>query len=240
MRLLFLDESGRLDHPGWFGLGGIVISDKHWPAVRERWQSALRTQGWPSAKELKWHGIRTGDVPPAVGDAAYAAIASMPVQIFVVLLDTRRGLAAEPEFFRSPEAAYSTALMFVAERFQMLLQDCDDYGLIVLDSRFREDDLRLRRFFAELTEEGTLYVRFNRIIEGLLLSPSQFSIGLQCADLVVAATTAAERGIGLGSGYLRRLLPRFAVHPATGEVEGVGLKRFPEAVSDRRDRRHLF
>ena len=30
--------------------------------------------------------------------------------------------------------------------------------------------------------------------------------------------------------YLAKLLPRFAHHPATGELEGVGLKRFPEAV----------
>lgn len=33
-------------------------------------------------------------------------------------------------------------------------------------------------------------------------------------------------------GYLK-LLPRFATHPATGELDGVGIKRFPEVRRDR-------
>lgn len=61
-----------------------------------------------------------------------------------------------------------------------------------------------------------------------------------CADLVVAITAAAERGNGQARGYLKTLLPRFATHPATGELEGVGLKRFPEAVPRPRERHRLF
>ncbi len=55
-------------------------------------------------------------------------------------------------FFRSPEDVYATALVFLAERFQHLLEEEGDVGLMVVDSRFREDDMRLRRFFGELTE----------------------------------------------------------------------------------------
>ena len=120
--------------------------------------------------------------------------------------------------------------MFLAERFHHLLDAEDDLGLIVVDSRFREDDQRLRRFFADLTKDGTPYMQLPRIVEGLFLGPSHYSIGLQCADLIVAMTANAERGPGQGRGYLKKLLPRFAVHPATGELEGVGLKRFPEQV----------
>ena len=120
--------------------------------------------------------------------------------------------------------------MFLAERFHHLLDAEDDLGLIVVDSRFREDDQRLRRFFADLTKDGTPYMQLPRIVEGLFLGPSHYSIGLQCADLIVAMTANAERGPGQGRGYLKKLLPRFAVHPATGELDGVGLKRFPEAV----------
>jgi hypothetical protein len=130
--------------------------------------------------------------------------------------------------------------MFLAERFQHLLAEEDDVGAIVVDSRFREDDARLRRFFADLTEEGTPYMRLGRIVEGLLLGPSHYSIGLQCADLVVAATAASERSVGQGSGYVKRLEPRFARHPATGAVDGVGLKRFPDPVARPRDHHRLF
>jgi hypothetical protein len=83
-------------------------------------------------------------------------------------------------------------------------------------------------------------VKLQRIVEGLFLGPSQYSIGLQCADLVVASTLAGQRGVGLGGGYLKKLLPRFARHTVTGELEGVGLKRFPEAEPPERPERHLF
>lgn len=70
--------------------------------------------------------------------------------------------------------------------------------------------------------------------------PSHHSIGLQCAGLIVAATAAAERGGGDARRYLAKLLPRFAHHPATGELEGVGLKRFPEAVPRPHGKGRLF
>ena len=93
--------------------------------------------------------------------------------------------------------------MFLAERFHHLLAAEDDVGLIVVDSRFRDEDTRLRRFFADLTEAGTPYMKLERIVEGLFLGPSHYSIGLQCADLVVAITAAAERGGGQARGYLK-------------------------------------
>jgi hypothetical protein len=227
VHLLFLDESGKLDQGGRFALGGICVRDIDWPVLRDLWQETLRGAGWPLDREVKWHGIRKGEVPPPLADAVFAALARAPITCFVCVLDLDAGPERHPEYFRSPEDVYSTALMFLAERFQHLLQDEDDVGLIVVDSRFREDDRRLRRFFAELEQAGTPYMKLSRIVEGLFLGPSNHSIGLQCADLVAAATGAAERGIPQARGYLRRLEPRFARHPSSGAIDGVGLKRFP-------------
>jgi len=141
---------------------------------------------------------------------------------------------------RNDEETYATALMFLAERFQHHLQAEDDVGMIVVDSRHREHDSRLRRFFSDLQAEGTPYMKLGRIVEGLFLGPSHYSIGLQCADLVVAATAAAERGVGQGKGYVRRLEPRFARHPSTGAIDGVGLKRLPEREPRDREHQRLF
>ena len=243
MHLLFLDESGKLDQGGTFALGGIAVRDADWPELRELWQGTLREAGWPLDREVKWHGIRKGDVPPALADAVFEALAGAPITCYVAVMDLDRGPEAFPPaehpFFRSPEDVYSTALMFLAERFHHLLAAEDDLGMIVVDSRFREDDVRLRRFFSDLTEEGTPYMKLSRIVEGLFLGPSHYSIGLQCADLVVAVTAAAQRGIGLGRGYFKKLESRFARHPATGSLDGVGLKRFPDAAEPR-DRHRLF
>ena len=236
MHLLFLDESGKLDGGGLFALGGIAVHDLDWPALRDLWLETLRAHRWPLDREVKWHGIRKGEVPDALADAVFAALAAAPFTAYVAVLDLDRGPEAFPpaehRFFRSAEDVYSTALMFLAERFHHLLAEEDDVGMIVVDSRFREEDTRLRRFFADLTEEGTPYMKLGRIVEGLFLGPSHHSIGLQCADLVVAATAASERGIGQGGGYVKKLEPRFARHPQSGTIDGVGVKRFP----DRRDR----
>jgi hypothetical protein len=240
VHLLFVDESGKLDQGGVFALGGVVVRDRALPELRGLWQGTLRSAGWPLDREVKWHGIRKGEVPPAVADAVFAALAAAPFTCYVTLLDPERGRSEFPELLGTPEDTYSTGLMFLAERFHHLLAAEDDVGIVVVDSRFREDDRRLRRFFADLTEAGTPYMKLQRIVEGLFLGPSHHSIGLQCADLVVAATAAAERGVGDGRRYFAQLRPRFAMHPATGALEGVGLKRFPEAEPRPRHEHRLF
>jgi hypothetical protein len=183
-------------------------------------------------------------VPDVLADAVFATLAAAPFTAYVAVMDLDAGPEvfppAEHAFFRSPEDVYGTALMFLAERFHHLLVEEDDFGLIVVDSRFKEDDARLRRFFGDLAEEGTPYVKLGRIVEGLFLGPSHYSVGLQCADLVVAVTAAGQRGVGQGSGYFKKLLPRFARHTVTGELAGVGLKRFPEREPRERDEHHLF
>ena len=242
MYLLFLDESGQPDQPALFALGGFAVRANEWQSLRDVWQATLRAHRWPLDREVKWHGIKQGAVPSALADAVFAALASGPGTAYVTLLDCRLGREDErfARFFGSPEDTYATGLMFLAERFERMLEAEDDVGAIVVDSRHRDDDTRLRRFFADLTDAGTPYSKLDRIVEGLFLGPSHFSIGLQCADLVVAATTAAERGQGDARRYLRQLLPRFARHPMTGELDGVGLKRFPEAVQRPREATRLF
>jgi hypothetical protein len=240
MHLLFVDESGQIDQGGLFALGGIAVRDTAWSELRRLWQEALAAHAWPLDREVKWHLIRNGGVPPALGDDLFAMLAAAPVTVYVTLLDQAAGRASHPELFGSAEDTYATGLMFLAERFHRLLEAEDDVGMIVVDSRYREEDARLRRFFADLTEDGTPFQQLPRIVEGLFLGPSHHSIGLQCADLVVAMTANAERGPGIGRGYLRKCLPRFAVHPATGELDGVGIKRFPEQVPREPGRQRLF
>jgi hypothetical protein len=145
----------------------------------------------------------------------------------------RHGAAADRRppggvgFFETDEDTYATALTFVAERFQRLLEDRDSYGVVVLDSRKREVDDRMRRFFERIQREGTAYRELNRIIDSLLLGPSHYSLGLQVADLVVATTLKAQRAPGDATRWLRQLEPRFARHPVSGEIDGVGLKIYP-------------
>ena len=236
---MFLDESGRIGEDALFALGGVTVHERDWHRLRDVWLAPLQEHGWPLDREVKWHTIRTGAVPPALADAVVDALARSPVTAYVTLLDLESG-AELPEFFGTPEQTYGTALMFVSERFHHLLAAEDELGMIFGDSRHREEDLSLRRYFGTLTAEGTPFTRLDRIVEGLFLGPSHLSIGLQCADLIVSITAAAERRNAQARGYLKKLLPRFAVHPSTGALDGVGLKRFPEQVRRPRSDSKLF
>ena len=225
MHLLFLDESGQLEQRGLFALGGIAVRDTDWPDLKRAWHETLRAHSWPLDREVKWHGIRKGEVPPALADAIFATLASAPFTAYVALLDYEAG-KEWPQFFGTPEATYGTGLMFLAERFHHLLRANDDVGMIVVDSRFREDDARLRRFFSDLTQDATPYTRLERIVEGLFLAASHYSIGLQCADLVVAATASAERGVGQARGYVKKLLPPLRRAPGDRRAR----RRRPQAL----------
>src|SRR4051812_4776402 len=79
VHLLFLDESGQIDVGKLFALGGIAVRDTDWPELRRSWQETLTEHDWPLDREVKWHGIRKGEVPPALADAVFAMLARAPL-----------------------------------------------------------------------------------------------------------------------------------------------------------------
>ena len=226
VHMLFVDESGRPEDKT-FAVGGVSMTADEWSVLRDRWHSTLRSHRWPPEKEIKWHSIRTGEVPPALADDVFTALAGTSLSCYVVLLRPLAGRQSHPGFFASDEDTYATALMFLAERYQRFLSRAQSHGVIVLDSRRPEVDDRTRRFFERLQREGTPYVQLDRIVDSLLLGPSHYSLGLQAADLVVASTLAARRGQGDASRWHKQLRPLFATHPDTKVVDGVGLVEFP-------------
>jgi hypothetical protein len=228
VHILFLDESGK-PSDRTFAVGGVCVAADRWGELRGRWNDALQAHGWPADREAKWHGIRTGEVPPPLADRLFAALADAPVTCFVTVLRPLAGRKRNEAWFASDEDTYATALTFLAERFQRFLSDRDSFGVMVVDSRSPDVDDRTRRFFERLHREGTDYLHLDRIVDALFLGPSHYSVGLQAADLVVASTLAAQDGrLGDASRWHRELLPRFARHPATGEIDGVGLKLYPD------------
>jgi len=226
MYLLFVDESGKPDERA-FAVGGVAVRADEWGLLRDSWLAALAAHAWPPDKELKWHGTRTGEVPPALADDVFAAIADSPITCFAVILKPLAAKQRRPDLFGSPEDVYAQGLMWLAERYQRFLSRQDAYGAIVLDSRAPELDNRMRRFFEALQRDGTPYARLDRIVDSLLLGPSHHSIGLQTADLVIASALAGRHVLGDASRWHKQLLPRFARHPDTGALDGVGIVEYP-------------
>lgn len=229
MYLLFVDESGE---PGGrsFTLGGAAIRMDDWHVVHERWEALRTASSWPPDREIKWHRIKIGDVPPAMADALFDMLAGAPMTCFAVVIKPLAARKASPEHFGSDEDVYAEALTYLAERYQRFLARADAYGSIVLDSRNTELDERLRRFFEALRRDGTPYLGLERIVDALLLGPSHHSLGLQVADLVAGVARGQDEGQGDASRWFKALRPRFATHPDTGALEGVGLVRYPRRV----------
>ena len=117
--------------------------------------------------------------------------------------------------------------MFLAERFQLLLDAEDDLGMIVVDSRFREDDARLRRFFADLTQRRHPVLAPRPDRRGPLPRPEPLLDRPPVRRPRCAITAAAERGGGQARGYLRTLMPRFASirRPASSTASGSSASR---------------
>ena len=102
MHLLFLDESGQLSERKFFALGGVALADADWHRLRDLWQETLAAHDWPVDREVKWHGIRTGEVPPALADAVVAALARSPLRCYVTLLDIELGSERRARVLRAP------------------------------------------------------------------------------------------------------------------------------------------
>jgi len=223
MYLLFLDESGT-PSDSIFALGGIAVRADRWREVKERWELCLERCGWPRDRELKW----SGTAPAEVMDAAYECLASLPVSALVtVLYPETKDEKVRGKFFADPDTTYSTALTFIAERYQRFLSHRDSWGVIILDSRRFDEDNHMRRYFDRIHSDGTDFSELDRIVDGLLLGPSHHSLGLQLADLVVGPTRKAQFALGDGSRYFRQLDPIFMRHPVDGTMDGTGLKIFP-------------
>lgn len=230
MYLLFVDESGKPDERA-FAVGGVVVRMDEWNVLRERWRAVLDRHDWPAGKEVKYHLMRTGMVPPALADDLFGTLAGAPITCYAVVVKALAARQRRPDLFGTPEDAYAESLTWLAERFERFLARADSYGTIVVDSRKPDLDDKLRRYFDRLAHEGTPYSPLERLVDALLLGPSHHSLGLQVADLVVGTALAAQRDVGDASRWHKQLLPRFARHPDTGALAGVGLVVYPRGQS---------
>ena len=102
MHLLFLDESGQLSERKFFALGGVALRDSRLARAPRPLAGDARRARLAGRPEVKWHGIRTGEVPPALADAIVGALARAPLRCYVTLLDIELGLRRRTRVLRAP------------------------------------------------------------------------------------------------------------------------------------------
>ena len=93
-------------------------------------------------------------------------------------------------------------------------------GIVVQDQRHPGQDIRLRAFYRSLLAAGTYWTRFPNVIEGVFLSPSDFSTGLQLADFTAGAIYAAHCSPKKDSKYFNVIRGKITGDPKTGKRHG--------------------
>ncbi len=133
-----------------------------------------------------------------------------------------------------PEDIYFLTYKPLTERFQYHLQDLSRAigskinGIIVCDHRNPVQDKDLRKKHAHLLSSNHFFKsRYENLIEHLFLSPSHYSIGIQCADLISGAVFRRfehcdERWYHLIESNFRK--------EENGNMDGYGLVKIPKRV----------
>lgn len=237
MRMFFIDESGTPEMGGTklMVLGGVIIKCEDWPILRRKIAELKGWFGIAEIVEVKWRHIRHpgGHKNPlhTLSDADRVRFAkdylsivrgAATARVIGVVIDKVAAYARAD--ITSEEAVYERAVTMAMERYQYSLRASHDHGVIVQDQRRPHQDLRLRAFYRSLLVAGTRWTKFPNIVEGVFLTPSDYSTGLQIADFVVGSIYAAHSD-NPDTKFFNVIRGKVTGDPRTGKRHG--LKKWP-------------
>lgn len=246
--MLFMDESGTPPKPGqdapkYFVVGAVIIPMATWQSLRDAIQGQkirLKLRG-----ELKWRYFSPtnedvcnpmrglpNDRRNAIRDELYQIIcAHRSVKTLACVVSC--AAAYRMASVNGPQDIYHLAYKGVTERFQYHLQEMSreigtkQLGIVVSDHRGRDDDKVLRGVHQKLLHSKGDFISFyDNFIEGLFLTPSHHSIGIQLADLVAGAVW--RRFERQDDRSFEALKPSLRTD-RTGAIEGYGIIKSPKA-----------
>lgn len=211
MHLFFVDDAGsiapgkKLSH-NHFVLGGLVIPEDQWHDLERDFSEIKRNFGIMG--EIKWRffGQKKGreDKDNSLSHLTIYERDQVRKEILLAITQYRSikviaSVTHLPTIYHSstiedPEDIYFLTYKPLTEHFQYYLQELSRNGgskingIIVCDHRNPAQDRDLRRKHAGLLTLDFLFnSKYDNLIEHLFLSPSHYSIGIQCADLISGA-----------------------------------------------------
>lgn len=81
-----------------------------------------------------------------------------------------------------PNTIVNTTLEEIVNRFHLYLQRHHTLGMIVSDASTEGFDNSIRNTYEYFREQGTKFVKLNRIMDTIFFTPSETAIGIQMAD----------------------------------------------------------
>ena len=247
MHLCFVDESGSpaklgRERPKFFVIAGLIIPEEKWHGIANK-LTGLKSQ-FHYRGELKWRFFapqNTDDDNPMLGweqvnrDKFRAAIFNIVTgdkSVNIVAGVSEAAIAYQLANVNETADIYFRTYKVVTERFQYLLQDITRasgrraHGIIISDHRGKGDDEAMRTQHQRLVEENRLFTStYGNLIEGLFLTPSHLSVGVQLSDMVAGAI--GRRFEANDDRWYSQIVSAIRKSP-TGKVDGFGIARFPK------------
>ena len=250
MHLLFVDESGTpakhgQDRPEYFVIAGLAIPASVWMPLHRRLHG-LKV-AWRYRGEIKWRYFAPSNDDDAnpMADWSFEKRCDFRTQVFKMLRDangatviacvSQAGPAFDLGIVNSQDDLYFRTYKPLTERFQYFLQEKSppngepEYGMIIADQRGRGDDQRLREQHQRLTDTNAQYTStYSNLIEGLFLTDSQMSTGIQLVDMIGGAIW--RRFEHDDARCFDEIEPLFRRDQRSGKIDGYGICRFPKAT----------
>jgi extradiol dioxygenase family protein len=247
MYLCFVDESGTPartaeERPRYFVIGGLIVPEERWHSlasrlhglkVRSRYRGELKWRyfapnnhkpdnpmaGWDQEKRNKLRGEVFKLLTQDRSLKAVACVSSAPEAYELGIVDNQHDI-------------YFQTYKPLTERFQYFLQDIQresgrpTMGMIIADHRGRGDDDRMRNQHQRLVETDRQFTsHYQNLVEGLFLTPSHLSVGIQLVDMIAGAIWRRfEQDDPTWFEQIRPVIRQSKL----GKIDGYGIVRFPK------------
>ncbi|MDI6710419.1 MAG: DUF3800 domain-containing protein [Bacillota bacterium] len=229
-----------------FTVTGCVLAREHFPEIRSRILD-LKATFWPPDGLYNHRGkprrvcfisrkIRRADPPFDLDNREDFLkqlsnfMATAPYKVFSASIN----LELHATIYYIPQDPYSLCMDFIFERFgKFFLKPKKASGVVVLEARGENEDLKLLKHCVRILERGTRYVTPKELscIKGVYFNPKwdknserkKSYFGLELADLLSYPIHQHVRD-GLVTEPFRIIKPHFYSYP---NYRGRGLKIFP-------------
>ena len=244
MYLLFLDESGvpgNSSTDNIFVLGGIIIHESFWAELDDKLNSIKRKYGFSTTEEIKWSDIRRyhynkgklkdlsqNDYNLLINDLyGFAGKPKIKGKLKLVACVVDKALFYSKYPNNNDQDLYQKALKNVLERFQTNIYDKMDVnakGLVIMDERDRMNNSRIRAFITAVMLRDR--APYPAIIENPVLSPSDYSSGIQIADFYIGPIYRNFATAGQDNTLYRRIIENFKIKVGDDKMHGLQLYPF--------------
>lgn len=255
MYLMYIDESGDtvpLSQKGksFLVLTGCIVNETERVGIESRLRDIKKKYFQNEDIEIKSNFLRYANPDVLISsplklhdreqynkleDEITKYLQDIPVELISVVIDKSAYWEQYPS-----QNPYEIAYLYLLERFQMYLKEKRALGLCIIDPRegqvektFIADSLE-KIHHAMRWQDGGFWKKCPNIIERLLYSTSDGTIGIQIADLYCYPVFHVFEYNKGAEDYWRFndiTLPK--LHKVNGNLDGFGLKFFPPKTKKR-------